>query len=132
VTIRVNGEEYDSWDEVPEHTRHLLAKVLPDEDHNGVPDVFEGKVEPGHHTYRGTFVATERTTQTRVRGAGTRPGFRFRMTDSEVHQVPPEPEDRHPGPEAQLPPGDGRIVLNGVEVGPDGRPLRKKRWWVRG
>jgi hypothetical protein len=132
VTIRVNGEEYASWDEVPEHARHLLEKVLPDEDHNGVPDVFEGKAEPGHHTYRGRFVVTERTRETRVPGAGTRPGFRFRITDSEVSQVPPEPEDRQPESAGPAAPADGPIVLNGVAVGPDGKPLTKKRWWNRG
>ena len=132
MTIRVNGEEYDSWDEVPEETRHLLEKVLPDEDHNGVPDVFEGKVEPGHHTYRGRFVATERTTRTRVPGAGTRPGFRFEMTATEVRQVAPDPEERPSESSAPIAPADGPIVLNGVAVGPDGKPLRKKRWWSRG
>jgi hypothetical protein len=132
VTIRVNGEEYASWDEVPEHARHLLEKVLPDADHNGVPDVFEGKSEPGHQTYRARFVATERTTETRVPGSGTRPGFGFKMTDSEVHQVAPDPEDRPSAPAAPVAPVDGPIVLNGVAVGPDGQPLRKKRWWNRG
>jgi hypothetical protein len=52
MKITVNGQEYASWDDVPEETRRLLGRVLPDEDGNGVPDAFEGKAEPGRHTYR--------------------------------------------------------------------------------
>lgn len=132
MTFRLNGVEHDSWDDVPEDVRHLLAKALPDEDHNGVPDVFEGRAEPGHRRYTARLVATETTEVSRVRRAGTRPGFRFTMTTSDVHPVAPEPEDLAVEARAPVPTeADGPIVLNGVEVGPDGLPLRKKRWWRR-
>jgi hypothetical protein len=132
VKIRINGDEYDSWDEVPEETRRLLAQVIPDDDHNGVPDVFEEGREPGHHTYRRRFTVTTRSRDTLVPRSGARPGFRFRTTDAFARALPPEPGDLEVDRPASVAPSEAPIVLNGVEVGADGKPLRKKRWWNRG
>jgi hypothetical protein len=136
VRIRVNGEEYASWDEVPEELRSMLRAALPDSDHNGVPDVMEGKAEPGEQRYSGSFVVRRRSKITRVSRTTARPGFRFTMTGSEVQAVPPRieadtPPARPPTPPTSATP-EGPILLNGVEVGPDGQPLRRKPWWRRG
>jgi hypothetical protein len=138
VKITVNGQEYDSWDEVPEETRALLGHALPDMDHNGVPDVFEGKGEAGH--FQARFVATERHVTTRVPGKGARPAFRFDMTETNVRPVAPEFPDEladelpdefrdlpRPTPAAPETP----ILLNGEPIGPDGQPLGKKHRWRR-
>jgi hypothetical protein len=131
VRIRVNGEEYGSWDEVPEETRRLLAQVMPDDDRDGVPDVFEEGAEPGHHAYRRRFVVTARSKETRVPRSAVRPGFRFRMTDAFARELPPEPGGLEVDRPPTAAPPEGPILLNGVEVGPDGKPRGKKRWWKR-
>jgi hypothetical protein len=139
VTIRVNGVEYDSWDAVPEEIRRIVGALLPDDDHDGTPDAVEGALPPGH--YGGRIRVTRRTKVTEVRPKGDRPGFRFAMTDESAQAVPPhlgddgrvdDPVETSGPPTAARPPADGPIILNGVEVGADGRPLKCKRWWQRG
>jgi hypothetical protein len=138
VRIRVNGEEYASWDDVPEEMRRLLARVMPDDDHDGVPDAFQRPTEPGQHTYHRRFTATTRVTHHRVLPSEDRPGFRFDTADTFARALPLTPEGRQEAdPESSPPPStapstDGPIVLNGVEVAADGSPLKKKRWWSRG
>jgi hypothetical protein len=134
MRIRVNGEEYDAWEDVPEEARRLLGKALPDEDHDGVPDVFEDAAGPDHHAESAHFVATQRTRVTRVPGSATRPGFSFRMTTSDVHVEPPDPDELGREWSTPLEPMrsvDRPILLNGVEVGADGQPLRKRKRWRR-
>jgi hypothetical protein len=135
VKIRVNGEEYSSWDEVPEEMRRLLAQVMPDDDHDGVPDALQQHIGPGQPPYRRRFNVTARVKNTRVPPSDARPGFRFQMTDAFARALPPEPVDGESTGSATTGPAtsatDGPIVLNGVEVGADGTPLKKKRWWSR-
>lgn len=161
MKIRVNGAEYDSWDDVPDEMRRMLDGVLPDLDGNGVPDAFEGKAEPGHHTYK-KFVVT--------RPRDLRPGeehdphkLRMQMLSATTDEAAPDPasdisplyrprwrpEDAapadaapadsgpaYPAPEDAPVPGastvpQGMIELNGELVNIDGTPP-KRHWWRRG
>jgi hypothetical protein len=63
------------------------------------------------------------------------------MTDETVRPVPPhlgddgrvdDPVETSDPPTAPSPSADEPIILNGVEVGADGQPLKRKRWWQRG
>jgi hypothetical protein len=139
VRILVNGEEYSSWDEVPEETRRLMRKVLPDADHNGIPDAVEGKDGPGVHVYKKRILVKRTSRTTRVLRTEEHPGFRYTMTNEDVSEalpkldgdrVAPDPMTSDPGT-PPTPPSDGPVILNGVEVGPDGQPLAKKHWWRR-
>lgn len=42
MKISINGTEYDSWDDVPAELRGALQGALPDANHDGVPDLFQG------------------------------------------------------------------------------------------
>ena len=42
MRIRVNGIDYDSWDDVPADLRALMLRSMPDSDGDGVPDAFSG------------------------------------------------------------------------------------------
>jgi hypothetical protein len=47
--IMVNGKEYDSVDDMPAEVRSVyqsMSGMLADADHNGVPDILEGKGNP--------------------------------------------------------------------------------------
>lgn len=39
----VEGQRYESWDDIPESIRTGLLAKLPDADGNGIPDLIEGK-----------------------------------------------------------------------------------------
>jgi len=135
VKIRVNGEEYGSWDEVPEEMRRILRQVMPDDDHDRIPDTLRARPGPGQRVTRRRFDVTATVKDTRVPPTDARPGFRFQMTDAFARALPPDPDDTGAtdvdvAPATARP--DGPIMLNGVEVGPDGTPLKKKRWWSRG
>jgi hypothetical protein len=140
VRITVNGEEYGSWDEVPEETRHLLGQVLPDVDGNGVPDAFEGGADPGRHSYHKVIVTTPAsppavpngTRKVRVKVRRTI----ARLPDATGSTPPPDPSpDPSPDP-APGPPADGstvpqgKILLNGELVDADPEPPRP-HWWRR-
>ena len=42
MDVVINGTRYASWDEVPPELRATLGKALPDNDGDGVPDMFSG------------------------------------------------------------------------------------------
>ena len=156
MTIRLNGAEYDSWDDVPEEMRRMLDGVLPDLDGNGVPDAFEGKAEPGHHTYKKIVVTRPRDLRP---GEEHDPGkLRMKVLSATTDEGAPDPAShisplyrpRHrpedaapadPGPAEPAPEEapfssastvpQGMIMLNGELVSADGTPP-KRHWWRRG
>jgi hypothetical protein len=46
MSINVNGTVYAAWEDVPAYLRAILERQFPDQDGNGVPDIFEGHAEP--------------------------------------------------------------------------------------
>jgi hypothetical protein len=44
MLININGQNYSTWDEVPDDIKQKVAAKLPDADGNGIPDVFEGNL----------------------------------------------------------------------------------------
>ena len=48
MEITVNGQRYDSWDDVPGDVKRLVAGQLPDADGNGVPDLFARRINHAH------------------------------------------------------------------------------------
>ena len=51
-SFELNGQTYQSLDEVPQPFRDSIAALMADRDGNGVPDVFEGAAEQLHVAHR--------------------------------------------------------------------------------
>ena len=122
MKITVNGREYDSWGDVPEETRHLLGRVLPDDDGNGVPDAFEGKAELGRHTYRKVMLS--RPSQVPAPPEEGRRKVRFMSRSTTTVAAPASATDQSVVPE-------GKIMLNGELVDANSEQP-KTHWWHRG
>ena len=151
MTIRLNGAEYDSWEDVPEEMRRMLDGALPDLDGNGVPDAFEGKAEPGHHTYKKIVVTRPRDLRPgeehdpgklRMKklsvttdgddpdpASDISPLYRPRWRPADPGAAVPAPEDAPVSSASTVP--QGMIELNGELVNVDGTPP-KRHWWRRG
>jgi hypothetical protein len=61
MKVFINGQSYDDWAQLPPEIKQQLAATLPDNDHNGIPDVFEGVLPTGSgmtQTGPNTFTST--------------------------------------------------------------------------
>jgi hypothetical protein len=146
MLININGQNYDTWEDVPEDVRKQVAAKLPDADQNGVPDVFEGNLASLGN------LAGGQTTFTSISIDG-------QQVDS-LGQLPPEVQEMlrstlgiyQPGSVAAPPPGTpgttpgtsgaavppngpwplqpGQVMLNGVPTTVGAEPPRKS-WWKR-
>jgi hypothetical protein len=139
MLININGQNYNSWDEVPADIKQQVAAKLPDADGNGVPDVLEGNLAS-----LGDLAATgQATTFTSLSVDG--------QPVSSLGQLPPEVQELlrstlgiyQPGSVAAPPPAaagavppnapgplqPGQVMLNGVPTTVGAEAPAKKKWW---
>jgi hypothetical protein len=140
MLININGQNYSSWEEVPEEIRAQVAGKLPDADHNGVPDVFEGNLASLGNLVAGGQAATFTSISVdgqQVNSLGQLPPEVQEMLQKTLGIYQPgsvaAPPPAAPGavpPNAPWPLQPGQVMLNGVPttVGAD---APKKSWWKR-
>lgn len=159
MKITVNGKEYDSWDQVPAELRGTLAGALPDANHDGVPDLFQGgplptesivrtstQITVGDKTYNSFDEVPEPLRET-LRKAGlfgaqasaipTQPGQQPALAPQHPQQpaYPPLQQPQQPQQPQQVyqdPPqaSRGMVTLNGQPYDPN-QPETKRHWWNR-
>jgi len=87
MKINFNGKEYSSVDEMPPNTRQAydaLAKTFADNDHNGMPDIFEGKGS-AQMVNLGSLLAGQRTMRIIFEG----------KEYTSMDQLPPEAREKY-------------------------------------
>jgi len=140
----VNGQNYDTWEDVPAEVRQQLAATLPDADKNGVPDLFEGNLSglpQGAQTFSSASIMVNGQT---VQSASDLPPEIQEQLQQALGMLGPmfgaavtPPAAGAPAAPGAVPPNapwplqPGQVMLNGVPttVG-DGQPV-KKSWWRR-
>jgi hypothetical protein len=124
MRIRVNGQDYGRWEDLPDEVRGHLVATLPDADKNGIPDLFEGDLSG--------LPVDQTTTSVTVNG---------QKVDS-ADQLPPEVQQvlrqafTRPDTGPPAAPGAGtapvlqpdQVMLNGVPTTVGAEPARKPRW----
>jgi hypothetical protein len=130
VKIVVNGQEYDSWDQVPEEIRALMGGTLPDADHNGVPDLLEGGPIPtAGMTVQSTAIDVDGVTYQSL--ADLPPQARAALEAAGLTGAPGAPATAPaPLPPAAPAPATGQVLLNGEPVGANGS-AKRRHWWQR-
>jgi hypothetical protein len=134
MNIVVNGQQYASWDDVPDEIRTLLGSTgaLPDSNHDGVPDLFEGGPLPtSETTVQSTTIDVDGVTYhsledvpPEVRSALAAAGLLGARSSN------PPSASRQVTPTSQPPQPSGEVLLNGVPVAADGS-AKRKHWWQR-
>ena len=146
----MNGQNYDTWEDVPAEVRQQLAATLPDADKNGVPDLFEGNLSGlpqgsqtlGGQTFSSASIMVNGKTvssasdlppeiQEQLQKALGMLGPMLGATTTTNTVITGQPSPATPGEPAPWPLAPGQVMLNGVPttVG-DGQPV-KKSWWRR-
>jgi hypothetical protein len=154
MLININGQSYNTWDEVPADIKAKVAAKLPDADGNGIPDVFEGNLSS-----LGNLAAAAAAQPGQPQTTFTSISIDGQQVDS-LGQLHPEvqemlrntlgiyqagsvaaPPPGTPGttpvtPGAAVPPDSpwplqpGQVMLNGVPTTVGAEPPRKS-WWKR-
>jgi hypothetical protein len=128
VKIVVDGQEYDSWDQVPEEIRALMGGTLPDADHNGVPDLLEGGPIPtAGMTVQSTAIDVDGVTYQSL--ADLPPQARAALEAAGLTGAPGATAPA-PLPPAARAPATGQVLLNGEPVGANGS-AKRQHWWQR-
>jgi hypothetical protein len=131
MKVFINGQSYDDWSQLPPEIKQQLAATLPDADHNGVPDVFEGVLPTGSgltQTGPNTFTATSINVNGQEFGSISELPPEIRQTLQQVFgaglaaSAPPAPAAV---PNAASVPAPGQVVLNGQPVAVE--PAQQKK-----
>lgn len=140
MELFVNGQRYQSWNDIPAEIREGLLTKLPDADRNGVPDVLEGKgdlsaamsswVEPvvttSEITVNGHTVDAMSELPPQVLDALRQAGLGG-LTDHPAPAVAPDTPT--PQPSAAQPLAPHQLNINGRIVDVNAPSERPRRWW---